>query len=162
MHIGDSNVQDHPQGVITLTCYLGKQVEERMSKFLVCTMDTKQCNCTCTIYIYIFQVYNRLNHVGVCVSYTTTLKLVGEVSQIHEVPLQQWIQDDVIFKFWGDNVDKKRGVQDVRSDNQGTMLHMYSLLVGRSHIPGNGLSRTGQVAKLSSLPSECVGLLNLT
>jgi len=92
--------------------------------------------------------------VGVCVSYTATLKLVGEVSQIHEVPLQQWIKDDVIFKFWGDNVDKKRGVRDVRSDNQATMLHMYSLLVGRSRIPGIGLSRTGQVAKLSSLPSE--------
>ena len=34
------------------------------------------------------------------------------------------------------------------------MLHMYNLLVGRSRIPGIGLSRTGQVAKLSSLPSE--------
>ena len=100
-------------------------------------------------------MYNRLNHVGVCISYTATLKLVGEVSQIHEVPLQQWIQDDIIFKFWGDNVDKKRGVRDVRSDNQATMLHMYSLLVGRSRIPGIGLSRTGQVAKLSSMPSEC-------
>ena len=107
-------------------------------------------------------MYNRLNHVGVCISYTATLKLVGEVSQIHEVPLQQWIQDDIIFKFWGDNVDKKRGVRDVRSDNQATMLHMYSLLVGRSRIPGIGLSRTGQVAKLSSMPSECFCLLNLT
>ena len=92
---------------------------------------------------------------GVCVSYTATLKLVGEVSQIHEVPLQQWIQDDVIFKFRGNNVDKKRGVRDVCSDNQATMLHMYSLLVGCSRIPGIGLSHTGQVAMLSSLLSEC-------
>jgi len=99
-------------------------------------------------------VYNRLKHVGVCVSYTATLKLVGDVSQIHTVPLQQWIKDDVIFKFWGDNVDKKRNVRDVRSGNQATMLHMYSLLVGRSRIPGIGLSRVGQVAKLSSLPTE--------
>ena len=91
---------------------------------------------------------------GVCVSYTATLKLVGDVSQIHTVPLQQWIKDDVIFKFWGDNVDKKRNVRDVRSDNQATMLHMYSLLVGRGRIPGIGLSRVGQVAKLSSLPTE--------
>ena len=35
------------------------------------------------------------------------------------------------------------------------MLHMYSLLVGSSRIPDIGLSRTGQVAKLSSLPPEC-------
>ena len=82
-------------------------------------------------------------------------KLVGEVNQIHEVPLQQWIENDVMFKFCGDNVDKKRGVRDVRSDNQATILHMYSLLVGRSHIPGISLSRTGQVAKVSPLPSEC-------
>ena len=51
-------------------------------------------------------------------------------------------------------MNKKRGVRDVRPDNQATILHMYSLLVGRSRIPGIGLSRTGQVAKLSSLPSE--------
>ena len=51
-------------------------------------------------------------------------------------------------------MDKKRGVRDIRSDNQATILHMYSLLVGRSRIPGIGLSRTGQVAKLSPLPSE--------
>lgn len=58
------------------------------------------------------------------------------------------------FKFWGDNLDKPKNVRDVLSDNQATMLHMYSLLVGRSRIPGIGLFCVGQVAKLSSSPTE--------
>lgn len=74
-----------------------------------------------------------------------------KISLLHAVLLEQWIRDGVIFKFWGDNVDKKNQVCDVRSDNQGKMVHMYSLLAGRSRIPGTGLSCTGQVAELSSM-----------
>ncbi len=54
-----------------------------------------------------------MNHVGVCMSYTATLSLLDEVSKLHTTPLQQWIADDVLVKFWGDIVDKKRGVRDV-------------------------------------------------
>ena len=39
------------------------------------------------------------------------------------------------FKFVGDNVDKKRGVRDIRSDHQGEMKHMYSLLAVKSRMP---------------------------
>ena len=70
------------------------------------------------------------------------------------VPLQKWIADDVIFKFWGDNLDQKRGVRDIRSDHHGSMVHMYSMLVGRSRTPAIELPRTGQVAPLDSLPSD--------
>ena len=100
------------------------------------------------------QVYPRLNHVGVCVGYTATVKLVEEVSQLFTVPLQKWIAEDVIFKFWGDNLDQKRGVQDVHSDNQGHMVHMYSMLVGRSRTPAIELPRTSHVAHLDSLPAD--------
>ena len=100
------------------------------------------------------QVYFRLNQLGICVSYTTTLKLVESVSQLSSVPLQKWIADDVIFKFWGDNLDKKCGVHDVRSDHHSSMVHMYSMLVGRSHTPAVELPRTGQVAPLDSLSSN--------
>ena len=54
-----------------------------------------------------------MNHVGVCMSYTATLSLLDEVSKLHTTLLQQWIADNVLVKFWGDNVDKKRGVRDV-------------------------------------------------
>ena len=47
-----------------------------------------------------------------CVSYL----FVQEVSQLHKVPLENWITDDISFKFISDNVDKKVGVRDVRLD----------------------------------------------
>ena len=43
---------------------------------------------------------------GVCLNYTTTLTLIDEISKRHTVPLLRWISDDILFKFWGDNVDK--------------------------------------------------------
>ena len=91
---------------------------------------------------------------GVCLSYTATLTLIDEISKRHTVPLLRWISDDILFKFWGDNVDKKKGVRDVRSDHHGELLHMYSILVGRSRTPAAHLSRSGCVAKLSSLKSQ--------
>lgn len=33
---------------------------------------------------------------------------------MHLAPLSQWTKQEMLFKFWGDNVDKKWGVQDVR------------------------------------------------
>ena len=78
--------------------------------------------------------------------------MVEEASKLHKVPLQQWIADDITFKFIGDNVDKKVGVRDVRTDHQSEMVHMYSLLVARSRLPPLDLPRTGQVADVMSLP----------
>lgn len=40
-----------------------------------------------------------------------------------------------MFKFWGDNVEKKRRARDLRSDNQGSMIHMFSMIAGRSQTP---------------------------
>ncbi len=96
-------------------------------------------------------MYSRLNHIGVCVSYAATLRLVHGVSLLHTLPLQKWIAEGVIFKFWGDNVDKKRGVRDVRSDHHGSMVHMFSMLAGRSRTRAIELSCTGKVASLTSL-----------
>ena len=59
-----------------------------------------------------------------CMSYNTTLRLTEDVSKLHTVPVEQWI------KFWGDNLDKQRHVRDLRSNNQGEMLHMFSVIVG--------------------------------
>ena len=91
---------------------------------------------------------------GVCMSYTATLSLLDEISLLHTAPLQQWIADGVQIKFWGDNVDKKKSVRDVRSDHHGSLLHMYSILAGRSRVQANELSCTGCVASLSQLPAD--------
>ena len=96
----------------------------------------------------------RLNHVNMCISYPATLRLMDVVSDMHTIPLQKWIDDGEIFKFWGDNVDKMQKVRDLRSDNQGKMLHMFSMLVGRSRTPAPQLSHIGQVSKMSEVPSE--------
>ena len=80
------------------------------------------------------------------------MRLIDEISKLHNIPLQQWIAEGATFKFIGDNVDKKRGVRDVRSDHSGQMIHMYSVLVARSRLPSLGLSQEGQVADISTLP----------
>lgn len=99
-------------------------------------------------------MYARLNHLNVCVSYQATLNLMEGLSKLHTVPLQRWIQDGIVFKFIGDNIDKQRHVRDYRSDHQGGLLHMYSLLVSRTRAPAPELLHTGQCCKLTEIPSE--------
>ena len=48
----------------------------------------------------------------------------------------------------------KKNVRDIPSDNQGTLLHMYSILVGRSQLPPDELSCTRQVSPLSSITAS--------
>jgi len=87
-------------------------------------------------------------------SYTATLSLLDEISKLHTRPLAKWIGNNVLIKFWGDNVDKKRGARHVPSDHHGSLVHMYSILAGRSHIPPSDLSHTGCVVNLSSLAAN--------
>lgn len=88
-------------------------------------------------------MYSRLNHLNLCVSYTATLKLMDELSLGHTIPLEKWLEDGVIIKFWGDNVDTQRKVRDLRSDNKGELVHMFSLLAGRSRTPAPHLLHSG-------------------
>ena len=81
------------------------------------------------------QVYTRLNHFGVCLSYSAILKLLSEISKRNTAPIQKWIQEGATFKFVGDNVAKLKGVRNITSQNQGHLCHMYSLLVVKNRIP---------------------------
>ena len=67
-----------------------------------------------------------------CISYNATLRLTEDVSKLHKVPIEEWIKKGVVLKFWGDNLDTLKRVRDLRSDNQGEMLHMFSMIVGQS------------------------------
>ena len=98
-------------------------------------------------------MYTRLNHLNATVSYTATLKAFNEISCLHKVPLQQWIADGVQFKFVGDNVNKKKGVRDIRSDHQSQLHHMFSMLVvrGRTQDPPHPLPLSQSQPSLSSL-----------
>ena len=79
-----------------------------------------------------------------CVSYSATLRLMNQISLRHTVPMKKWIEEGAVFKFWGDNVDKQRKVRDLRSDNTGKMVHMFSIIVGRSRTPAPHLSFGGR------------------
>ena len=90
---------------------------------------------------------------NMCVSYHATLWIMDDVSKLHTVPIQRWISDGVVFKFWGDNLDKQQHVRDPRSDHQNEMLHMFSLVVGKSCTPAPELSFTGQLSQLKDSSS---------
>ena len=66
-------------------------------------------------------MYTRLNHFNVSLSYTAVLKLVADISERHKAPLERWLREQAAVKFVGDNVEKKRGVRDIRSDHQGEL-----------------------------------------
>lgn len=79
---------------------------------------------------------------------------MDDLSETHTVPLKKWIEQKVAFKFWGDNVDKQCRVRDLRSDNSGEMVHMFSILVGRSRTPAPELPHDlGNPALLDGLRS---------
>ena len=83
-----------------------------------------------------------------CISYNATLRLTEDVSKLHKVPIEEWIRNGLLLKFWGDNLDTLKRVRDLRSDNIGEMLHMFSMIVGQSRTPALELSFTGQVGQL--------------
>ncbi len=56
------------------------------------------------------QVYSRLNHLSVTISYSAVLKLVTKISKLNQRPINARIGDGACFNFVGDNVAKKKGV----------------------------------------------------
>ena len=96
-------------------------------------------------------MYGRLNHLNVTCSYIQTLRCVGDISNLHQVPIQQWIASGVQFKFVGDNVNKKRNVRDLRADHQGKMLNMFSMLAVRSRVQSHPSPSSGSGLTLASM-----------
>jgi len=81
--------------------------------------------------------------------------MMNDLSMTHTVPLTKWIQDDSVIKFWGDNVDTQMNVRDLRADNQGGMMHNFSMIVGRSRTPAPELSHKGHISSLDEVtPSD--------
>ena len=107
-----------------------------------------------TCCVYLIQLYSQLNKLNVCLSYSSTIHLIDELSKKHTVPLQKWIKDGKVVNFWGDNVDKKQRVRDYRSDHHGTMIHMFSIMDGVSRTPAPELSHTGHLSTLAETPPK--------
>ncbi len=80
-------------------------------------------------------MYTRLNHISVALSYPTVLTLISKISERHKAPIEKRVKEGIAFQFVGDNVDKRRGVRDVRSDHHGQLVNMYSLLAVKARVP---------------------------
>ena len=50
---------------------------------------------------------------NICTSYSATLQLISEISKLNVAPLKKWRDEGIVFKFWGDNVDKQQKVRDI-------------------------------------------------
>ena len=87
------------------------------------------------------------------ISYKATVSAVSEISKRHKVPISSWINEGAQFKFVGDNVDKKKGVRNLRADSHGEMKHMFSMIAVKSRVSSNLTQPMLSTATLSlSLP----------
>ena len=86
------------------------------------------------------------------VSYKATISAVNEISMHRVIPLNAWIEEGIDFKFIGDNVDKKKGVRDIRTEFHGEMKHMYSMIAVRSRVTSDMCESTARY-NLASLRS---------
>lgn len=105
------------------------------------------------------QVFTRLNHLNITISYTAVQKLALAISKLNEVPIKVWIQAKEALKFFGDNVDMSIGVRDLRSDHLKHLYHMYSVLAVKSRVPppdgGHAVPRSfNRLSPASFFPSE--------
>ena len=99
-------------------------------------------------------MYKRLNRLNVSLSYNATIRLVEKISKHHKDPLDVWLREGHFVKFVGDNVDKTKGVRDIRSDHQAEMIHMYSMLVVKARIqPPSPLPRFQPVSLTARDPT---------
>lgn len=88
-------------------------------------------------------------------SYSSTLRLIDTISNEYDVPLKKWIAEGRTFKYVSDNLDKTRRVRDLRSNNHGKMLHMYSIIAVATRVPRPTLSGNGRAGNLLAfLPAK--------
>ncbi len=82
-------------------------------------------------------MFTRLNHLNITLSYKAVLQVVSEIGDRHLIPLQRWLESGECVQFIGDNVDKRKSVRDIRSDNQAKLHHMYvySMIAVKARIP---------------------------
>ena len=85
-------------------------------------------------------------------SYKQLLNVVTELSKHHAVPLQKWLSEGEVFKFVGDNFDRKRVVRDIRSDHHGELTHMYSLLVVKGRVKPPQMCQQFDASRLIKIP----------
>ena len=61
-----------------------------------------------------------------------------------------------MFKFVGDNLDRKMVVRDIRSDHHGELHHMYSILAVKGRIEPPSSSQDFNCSRLSTIPTSSI------
>lgn len=84
--------------------------------------------------MFLFQVYERLNHLGVTISYCSVINLVKEISRRHTATLRRWITEGYLIKFVGDNVNWQIKVRQVRLDHKDHMQSMYIVIAIQNRV----------------------------
>ena len=87
------------------------------------------------MYLLCTQVFTRLNHLNITLSYKAVPQIVSEIGECHLIPLQRRLEAGEYVQFIADNVDKRKSVRDVRSDSQAKLHHMYSMIAVKARIP---------------------------
>ena len=87
------------------------------------------------MYLLCTQVFTRLNHLNITLSYKAVLQIVSEIGERHLIPLQRWLEAGEYVQIIADNVDKRKSVRDVRSDSQAKLHHMNSMIAVKARIP---------------------------
>ena len=73
------------------------------------------------------QVYKRLTHLNITISYNVLLRVIEEISKRHLLPLSKWLAEGAFVKFVSDNVGTRSKVRDVRYDHHDVLHQMYSI-----------------------------------
>ena len=82
------------------------------------------------------------------------MQLIGSVSETYDIPLKRWLNEGRVFKFVSDNLDKKTKVRDYRSNHQGKMVHMYSVIAVATRVPRPDLSLIGPSKALTKVSTS--------
>ena len=83
-------------------------VQTMVSLFMFNSHDQKKVSDVCTELVISFN-NNRytLNHLNICIRYSTLLKVTDEISKRNKVPIVEYLSSGVSFKFVGDNLQSR-------------------------------------------------------
>ena len=76
-----------------------------------------------------FQVYDRLQAVGVCLSYDRTVDVMNMVGGHFNCQIIDIVKNKSRFRLVGDNINWSVGVHDQRLDHRSRMFHAFGSAV---------------------------------
>ena len=99
-----------------------------------------------------FQVYNRLNKLGICTTHKTAIRAIKKLGNNHDADVVSW-KDYIIV---GDNVDKNVSPRDMRVGNQVKSLHYFHSYAVQDRVSLGSLSGDGHVSDIKTLAASAV------